>query len=176
MTTEQSLQKLFSKRAWYKDSGIKESTARVYKKRFLENKLETKTRIKILKACGFKLVQEMQWEEQTDHEQIKNALSDMLHRENAFWSYDPSSTSHIPDDKLIEMVLLHLDIDDINSLFRLFNKKRIKTIWKEKMLSQEPFYHGLNRLYAFLFFNIKDPDRYIREMTNKRYQSIRCRD
>ena len=74
MTTEQSLQKLFSKRAWYKDSGIKESTARVYKKRFLENRLEIETRIKILKACGFKLVQEMQWEKQTDHEKIKNTF------------------------------------------------------------------------------------------------------
>jgi hypothetical protein len=176
MTTEQSLNLLFSKRAWHKHSGIKESTARVYKKRFMENKLEMETRIKILRACGFKLVQDMQWEEQIDHDQIKKTLIDKLKRENAFWSYKTSSSLQISDDKLIEMVLLHLDIDDIHSLFQLFPKKRIKVIWKEKILSQEPLYHDLNRLYAFLFFYIKDPELYIRNHVRKHFKSIQCMD
>ena len=141
----------------------------------MENKLEMETRIKILKSCGFKLVQEMQWEEQISHEQIKKNLTDKLHRANVFWSYDPSSTSQISDEKLIEMVLLHLDIDEVNDLFRLFPKIKIQGVWKEKMLSQEPLYHGLNRLYAFLYLGIKDPDRYIRDFIHNRYQSIRCR-
>jgi hypothetical protein len=176
MTTEQSLYQLFSKRAWYKHSGIKESTARVYKKRFMENKLELETRIKILRACGFKLVQEMQWEGQISQEQIKKNLIDKLHKERAFWFYKPSSELQISDDKLIEMVLLYLDLDDIHSLFQLFPKKRIQAVWKEKILSQEPFFHGMNRLYAFLLFDIKDPDRYIRDCVHKRYKSIQCRD
>jgi len=62
MTTEQALYMLFKERAWWKDSGINESSARSYKKRFLNGRLEIKTQIRILNACGFKLVQQMQWE------------------------------------------------------------------------------------------------------------------
>ena len=62
MTTEEALNKLFSERAWHQGSGLNESSARVYKKRFYEGKLEIETQIKILKSCGFKLVQQMQWE------------------------------------------------------------------------------------------------------------------
>jgi hypothetical protein len=62
MTTEEALYKLFSKRAWWKNSGINESTSRSYKKRFLEGRLELETQIKILNTCGFKLVQQMNWE------------------------------------------------------------------------------------------------------------------
>jgi hypothetical protein len=64
MTTEQALTTLFSERAWYKDFGIKESSARSYKKRFLEGRLELETQMKILKVCGFRLVQQMQWKKQ----------------------------------------------------------------------------------------------------------------
>lgn len=176
MTTEQSLNKLFSKRAWYKNSGIRENTARVYKKRFRENKLEMETRMKILRSCGFKLVQEMKWEEEMSQERIKINLAGKLHREHAFWSFNPETIAQISDDLLIEKVLLHLDIDDIRSLFKLYDKRRIKTIWKEKMLPQSPMYHGLNRLYAWLFFGIKNPDRYIRDAVSKRYRSIQCKD
>jgi hypothetical protein len=62
MTTEQALNTLFCQRAWYKAFGIKESSARSYKKRFLEGRLELETQIKILKISGFRLVQQMQWE------------------------------------------------------------------------------------------------------------------
>ena len=167
MTTDQSLNLLLSRRAWYNGSGINENTARVYKKRFLENSLELETRIKILRAAGYRLVQEMKWEETRDPQQIRKALSSKLHRINAFWSYEPASVKQIPDDVLIEKVLEHLDIEDIRLLFLLFPKKDIKRVWKEKMLRQEPDLHGLNRLYAFLFFDIKDPDKYIRNYKSR---------
>jgi hypothetical protein len=168
LTTEQSLRRLFSRRGWHKGSEINESTARVFKMRYLENKLELETQIKILKACGFKLKTEMKWEEEVNKEQLKKILTEKLKRENVFWSFDQSSLSEIPDDILIEKVLLHLDIDDIKLLFRLFPEKEIKSVWKESMLSQEPMYHQLNRLYAFLFFEIKNPDRYISDFKNKK--------
>lgn len=62
MTTEQALNKLFNERGWWRDSGINESSARSYKKRFLDGRLEIETQIKILNTCGFRLVQQMQWE------------------------------------------------------------------------------------------------------------------
>lgn len=176
MNTEQSLNKLLSRRSWYKNSGIKGNTARVYKKRFRENKLDLETQVKLLQACGFKLVQEMQWDEENSREKIITDLVRKLHMEHAFWSLNQDTLSHIPDDLLIEKVLLHLYIDEIKILFTLFEKKRIKRYWKEKMLPQEPLYHNLNRLYAFLFFGIKNPDRYIRDAVSKRYNTIQCKD
>ena len=156
MTTEQSLNKLFSKPGWYKISGIHESTARVYKKRFKDGQLNLETQIMILESCGFIVSQEMKWEEQNSHAKLKRDLTAKLNKENAFWSYNLDSTSVVSDEKLIEMVLIHLDIHEIKSLFQIYSKRMIQSVWKEKMLSQEPLYHGLNRLYAYLFLGIKD--------------------
>jgi hypothetical protein len=176
LTTEQSLRRLFSRRGWHKGSELNESTARVFKMRYFENKLELETQMKVLKACGFKLKTEMQWEEEVDREQLRINLIDKLRKENVFWSFDQSSLSEISDDVLIEKVLLYLDIDDIKLLFRLFPVKKIQPVWKDSMLSQEPMYHQLNRLYAFLFFGIQNPDKYIRDFKNKKHSSIQCRD
>jgi len=168
MTTEQSLKNLFSRRAWHKNSGINESTARVYKKRFFEKRLEIETQIKILESCGFKLMQEMQWEEKTDRVKIKSYLTEKLIKANTFWAFDLRSLGEVPDEMLIEKGLLHLDLDDVNLLFRLFHKRNIMKIWKEKILSHEPMNHQLNRLYSYLYFEIKDPDRYIRDFLNRK--------
>jgi len=110
-----------------------------------------------------------------NNDQLHKELIKKLHKEHAFWSYDNDHINEIPDDVLIEKVLLHLDIEDIKVLFKLYPKVKIQRVWKEKMLSQEPMYHGLNRLYSFLLFNIKNPDRYIREHKNKRYKSLICK-
>ncbi len=106
-------------------------------------------------------------------DEIRKVLINKLQEENAFWSYQ--YVVHISDDALISNVLLYLDIDDILTLFVLFPKRKVQNVWKEKMLAQEPMYHGLNRLYAFLFFNIQNPDRYIRDYKNKRYKSLICK-
>jgi hypothetical protein len=161
MTTDHSLEKLFSKRAWHKNTGIMASTARIYKKRFMENKLELETKMKILRASGYKLVHDMQWETDIDPEQVKIELTKKLLLNKAFWSYDSQSVSRLSDEVLIEKTLMHLDIEDISSLFRIFPGLTVKKVWNNKMLSQEPMYHALNRLYALLFFNIKNPDHYI---------------
>jgi len=175
MTTEQALHRLFKERAWWKDSGINESSARSCKKRFLEGRLEIETQIRILTTCGYSLVQEMQWGKDLIKDQLYKFLINRLHQEHAFWPYDISGINQIPDDVLIEKVLLHLDIDDIKILFKLYPKTKIQRVWKDKMLAQEPLYHGLNRLYSFLLFDIKHPDRYIRYYKNKRYKQVICK-
>jgi hypothetical protein len=109
------------------------------------------------------------------NEEIHEDLISKLEEEHVFWSYDKSKTGNISDEVLIENVLLHLDIDDILLLFKLFPGRKIQKVWKDKMLTQEPLYHGLNRLYSFLLFNIKNPDRYIRDFKNKHYKKIICK-
>jgi hypothetical protein len=172
MTTEQSLKTLFSRRGWHKNSGINESTARVYKKRFLEKRLEMETQIKILESCGYKIIQEMQWEVKREPLKMRNHLIEKIKMESAFWSFDSTSLYEISDEMLIEKVLLHLDIDDVNLLFKLFQKREIMKIWKEKILSKEPMNHQLNRLYLLLYFDIKDPDRYIRNYLNRKQKTF----
>ena len=173
MTTDQSLQRLFSKRGWYRNSGIPEGTARAFKKRFLEDRLELETRIKILQACGFRIASEVQWEENRGPERVRLQLEKKLLKLNVFWSYHLPANLDIPDDVLIEKVLLYLDMDEIRVLFGLFEKKKIKKVWHERILCQEPMCHAQNRLYAFLFFGIKNPDRYIRDQVNKRLKQFR---
>ncbi len=90
----------------------------------------------------------------------------------SFWSYDKSNIVEIPDDVLIEKVLLHLDIEDVQALFYLFPKKEIKKVWQDVVLPRDPLYRNINKLYAFMFFNIKHPDRYIRYYKNKYIKSI----
>jgi len=175
MTTEQALHKLFNQRAWYRDFGIKESTARGFKKRFLEGRLEHETQLKILKTCGFEVVQEMKWGNAMNNSQIHKKLLDKLIKDKAFWSYDQVLINKVPDEILIEKVLIHLDIEDIQNLFKLFPKSKIQNVWKERILSQEPMYHGLNRLYAFMLFDLKNPDRYIRDFKNNLYKSRLCK-
>ena len=59
-------------------------------------------------------------------EQLHKDLIKKLNKEHAFWSYDKASVVHITDDILIEKVLLHLDIDDIKILFKLYPKIKIQ--------------------------------------------------
>jgi hypothetical protein len=106
---------------------------------------------------------------------LYNEFVKKLKKENAFWSYENDKPNEISDDTLIVNVLIHLDIEDIHALFKLYPKAKIQKVWKELMLSQEPMYHGLNRFYAFHLFNIKNPDRYIREFRNKRLKFLSCK-
>ena len=106
------------------------------------------------------------------NKKIRKRLEKKLLDENAFWSYDKSSINIIPDNEFIENVLLHLDIEDVQSLFILFPKKKIQKVWQDVIISQEPLYHNLNKLYAFLLFDIKHPDEYIRYYKHKHIKSI----
>jgi hypothetical protein len=175
MTTNQAIEKLVSRRGWYKESGLMGSTARVYKKRFLENKLDLDSRMKILEVCGYRMVRQMRWENRNSSERIKIELIRKLRRENAFWYGNPLNQD-IGDKELIEKVLMHLDVGDIDTLFTIFSKKMIKDIWKEFLIPQGPAYHKLNVLLAFLYFDIADPERYIRDSVRERLRSIQWRD
>ena len=89
----------------------------------------------------------------------RQILFEKLRKKNAFWSY--KNVNEIDDDLLIEKVLLMLDLDDINLLFKIYDKGFLKQVWEERILRQEPYFHGLNRFFAWFYFGIKDPDEYI---------------
>jgi hypothetical protein len=93
----------------------------------------------------------------------------------AFWSYPPDSVTieNISDEMLIEKTLVHLDIDDINKLFTVFPSKKIKDVWKQRLCTQEPYFHGLNVMLACLYFDIKNPERYIKIQSNRHLKSLK---
>jgi len=106
--------------------------------------------------------------------QEKKILFNRLKKENAFCSYAPASVTlkNVDDDTLIEKVLLHLDIDDINRLFALYPKTKIKKVWRTRLCPLEPYYNGLNRLFAYIYFDVKNPDRYIKRQSRQHIKEL----
>lgn len=95
-------------------------------------------------------------------------MVDRLMKAGAFWSYDRASVrSSITDRQLIEETLIRLDIDDINLLFELFPLRKIKKVWLETMVIQGDYYYSLNRFYAWYYFSIRYPDRYLKSMQTR---------
>lgn len=97
----------------------------------------------------------------------KEILSKKLIERNSFWSYKMRQDTPIPDDILIEKTLIYLDIDDINKLFKLFPNRKIKQVWRNRLVIQGDYYRSLNKLLAWLYFDIKYPDRYIKTTITK---------
>jgi hypothetical protein len=100
----------------------------------------------------------------------KHILFKKLKAKNAFWSY--KKADEISDDLLIEKVMLMLDIDDINRLFEIFGKNLVRRVWKNRILRQEPFYHDLNRFYAWFYFDIENPDEFINKRKSYLHNQI----
>ena len=95
-----------------------------------------------------------------------------LKKAHAFWSYDQLKINTLSDEVLIENVFIHLDMDDIILLFRHFPRNIIKKVWLERLVRQEPMFHNLNNMIALLFFNIKNPERYLAISKQKILKSL----
>lgn len=107
-----------------------------------------------------------------NNKDIKNDLYQMLLADHAFWSFDMSSQTDIPDDILIEKTIIHLDIEEIVLLFKVFKKPYIKKVWRDKIVIQGDYYRDLNRLMAWMFFDIKQPERYIKTVITKHLNKL----
>lgn len=99
-----------------------------------------------------------------EEQNIKTHLIARLLEEHAFWSYDKSSIEHISDDNLIRYVLIYLDLPDINLLFNIFSKKRIKRVWLDELVPQGDYLRNMNICLALLYFDIKQPLTYLKRM------------
>ncbi|MDE7475813.1 MAG: hypothetical protein K2M71_09325, partial [Duncaniella sp.] len=64
--------------------------------------------------------------------EIKQLLFEQLKEERAFWSYNPDSiaASKISDEQLIALTMRYLDLPEINQLFLIFPKHKIKAAWQ----------------------------------------------
>lgn len=94
-----------------------------------------------------------------------------LRQLGAFWSYAPEAD--ISDEILTEEALRWGDVTEIQALFELFPLAYIKKVWREKLLPDTRIY-AHNYYLALIFFNIKNPKKYILPLQKKysRYERI----
>ena len=104
---------------------------------------------------------------------IREYLINKLIEEKRFWSYNQKSINeHITDDQLIEATLIWLDLDEIDLLFDIFPMQKIKAVWRRTMVRQGDYFYSLNRFFAWYYFGIKRPDRYLKTMTTRYLSSL----
>lgn len=100
-------------------------------------------------------------------EDIRSCLFRILKDGNYLWSYDMSKMDSISDEALIEHVLLYLDVDDINKLFRIFDYKKVKRVWLDRVAPQGAMFRSINVLYAWYYFGAKRPEAYVKSIETR---------
>ncbi len=104
--------------------------------------------------------------------QLKNELVAQLLKVNAFWSYTNLSAEGIPAEELIEKTFIYLDLRDIAKLFEIYTKDYVRKIWREKMAIQGDFLFNLNVMIAMYYFDIKQPEKYLKRIEQKHLKQI----
>ena len=99
--------------------------------------------------------------------EVKRGLINRLKKANAFWSYQADAIKDVPDDILVELVMLHLDLDDIDKLFEIYPYKFVKKAWIENVVAQGEMYYVLNKFFAWYYFKMKRPGAYDRSMATR---------
>ena len=99
--------------------------------------------------------------------EVKPYLIKKLKQEHCLWSYENDSINDIPDDVLVELVMLYLDIEEINLLFKLFDYKKVKKAWIENVVAQGERYYNLNYFFAWYYFHAKQPRSYVKAMATR---------
>ena len=99
--------------------------------------------------------------------EVKRGLINRLKKANAFWSYQADAIKDVPDDILVELVMLHLDLDDIDKLFEIYPYKFVKKAWIENVVAQGDMYSVLNKFFAWYYFKMKRPGAYVRSMATR---------
>ena len=99
--------------------------------------------------------------------EIKQILIEKLKQQHRFWSYEQDAVQNIPDDMLVELVMLFLDIEEIDMLFQLLGYKAVKRAWIENVVAQGERYYNLNYFFAWYYFHAKQPRRYVKAMATR---------
>lgn len=97
---------------------------------------------------------------------LKEHLVNELIEANAFWSYENVSTNNIPEDELIEKTLVYLDLKDISILFELYKRESVRKVWMENMVIRGDYLFNLNVMIAMFYFDIRDPEIYLKRAEN----------
>jgi hypothetical protein len=102
-------------------------------------------------------------------DEIKRYLEKRLAENHVFWSFGKDSTGDLSDWNLIKYVMIHLDLDDINYLFQIYPKKKIKRVWMEELIPQGDFLRAMNLCFALVYFGAKNPRRYVKSLVTRQF-------
>jgi len=102
-------------------------------------------------------------------EDKKRVLWRQLEQAGCLWSYAKNANS-INDSLLIEKALLYLEFEDLHKLCELYPMKQIQRVWRERLVSQGDYYDIINWLLAVMFFNIKKPEKYLKQYGKPRLE------
>lgn len=105
-------------------------------------------------------------------QQLKRKLIDSLLNVNAFWSYADISVDNISDEELIEKTFTFLDLSDIALLFELYPRDYIRKVWKGNMAIQGDYLFSLNVMIALYYFNIKQPEKYLKRVEREHLKQL----
>jgi hypothetical protein len=108
---------------------------------------------------------------QTKNE-IKAYLEKRLMQEHSFWSFEKKSCRNMSDWNLIKYVLIHLDLNDINHLFEIYPKHKIKEIWLSELVPQGDYFRAMNICFALLYFGAKKPRSYVKSMETRQLHKL----
>ncbi len=103
---------------------------------------------------------------------LEEGLLLKLRKHNSFWSFDMENQTSVPAEILIEKTLVYLDIEDINLLFKIYPYNKIKQVWRDRLAIQGPYYARLNKLLAWMYFDIKNPERYLKTIERNHLKSF----
>ena len=102
-------------------------------------------------------------------ENKKRVLWQQLEQSGYLWSYAKNPNS-IDDNLLIEKALLYLEFEDLHKLCELYPMKQIQRVWRERLVSQSDYYGIINWLLAVMFFDIKKPEKYLKQYGKPRLE------
>ena len=102
-------------------------------------------------------------------EDEKRVLWRQLEQAGCLWSYAKNANS-INDNLLIEKALLYLEFEDLHQLCELYPMKQIQRVWRERLVSQGDYYGIINWLLAAMFFDIKKPEKYLKQYGKPRLE------
>lgn len=101
-------------------------------------------------------------EKQTENIKDKrHTILEKIKANGGFWSYRGIPES-LDDDAVIEAALVHLDLEDLPLLFRIWSKAHIKRVWKERLVSQGKRMNIRNYTLGEKFFEIQNPEEYLK--------------
>lgn len=111
---------------------------------------------------------------QKKHIEIRSQLISKLINEKVFWSYNISDTeiNTISDSQLISLTLRYLDLNEINSLKKIFTISKMKEAWIKYLIPEGEYLHTLNRFLAWYYFDIKKPDIYLKSMQTRHINKL----
>ncbi len=93
-----------------------------------------------------------------------------LEKKGCAWSY-VKKPKNIDDELLIEKALLYLEFEDLHKLNEIYPMHYLREVWRKRLVSQGAYYDIVNWLLATMFFNIKNPDRYLKRYGKPRMEA-----